>query len=201
MGRQYFKNYNNGWCPINLPYLRGENGSIYSGEWAKYSYKISNGEIEMYLHKDDDELERISTIEDDGAEVWVWNIDEEWKHNLIERLIEDLEIVDIERLIADVGIRKAFKMADDTGFNEAMTMEELSTDMGMKKLFYCVLNEMLEFVPDELDSFEEITEAEWKVYNEREWSDDEESEEEEEEVVVREEQDLNAISGLVATAA
>jgi hypothetical protein len=167
--RMYFETADSN-CPIKLNFYEDTKDGYTKtgGAWADFVREL---DIESELWKSDANFD-VSKYWEDGKEVWVWNIDEDWKHDLIERLV-CIDIDHIEIMIANIGIRNVVKLSNDTGLIDDLTMDKLSTDMGMRMLFYCVLSEHLEI----LDNQHEITEAEWKAWERRNLSDDEDEDE------------------------
>lgn len=149
MGRMYYKSETTN----VMDFLKIEIFDNKCGAFERFA-----GEIDLMreVEKDDSELE-MTKYWIDGKELWVVSIDEEWKHNLFGRLV-CIDINLIENIIGDVGIRRAFKIVDECGINDdSMTLEELSSDIGMRKIFYCILDQQLGIN----DGFDEIDEDEW----------------------------------------
>jgi hypothetical protein len=184
---QYWKTYNKCFDKhlICLNKITGENGSRETGAWANF---VDTFDVLEQLQKEDWDCFYMEAKDEDGTPVWVWKMDEDdWKHTLVDRLCVEMDFGLIERLIADVGIMNAFKMATDTGLMDAVEMEELGTEMGIRKLFYCVLGEHLYF--NETDQYEEITKDEWLAYDERMWNDDSDKDSDEDEEDSEDEED------------
>ena len=198
MGRQYYKSDTHregSGIFIYMRYYEDETGSVVEGAWANFCETL---DVIAEIKKDDDEYDdKMYVINGVETERFV-SIDEDWRHNLIERLV-CIRIEHIEKLIADIGIRNAFKLANDTGLCEDMTLEDLTTDLGMRKIFYCLLDEHLTINVQ----FEDATEDEWFDFietGENYWSGDEDSEDDDEIVPITDEA-LDRIGGKVAVCA
>ena len=90
---------------------------------------------------------------------WVYDISEEWKHTLFDRLATEIDIDDAEKIIGEVGIRKVMKLANDSGFyDDEGGLPELWTDMGIRKVFYNLLDYTLDINEEYYD---EITKEEY----------------------------------------
>jgi hypothetical protein len=180
---QYYKTYNPYFSDrlVSIAYAEGIHGSRTRGAWAEFvnGFKMED----ELLMETDYEYMLITRNDSDGRAVWIWRIDEdEWRHRMVDRLCVEMDFGLIEKLIADIGIMNAFKMATDTGLMDAVEMEELGTEMGIRKLFYCVLDAHLYF--NETDQFEEISAAEWEAYDDAEPADTDDDEDEEEQEVI-----------------
>ena len=147
-------------------------------------------------------------LDEDLKDIWVWNIDEDWRHNLVDRLASTVNIDYIDEMLSGLGFRNVFKFVNDTGMFDDMTMDDLSTDLGMRKLFYGVLDYHLHLWEDcEVDYQTEITKEKWDEWERRnEWSehedsDDEDDEEDEDEIVPITDEALDRIGGKVAVCA
>ena len=158
MGRMYYKSETTN----AVDFLKIEVFDNKCGAFERFA-----GEIDLMreVEKDDTELEMGKYWIDD-KELWVVSIDEDWKHNLFERLV-CIDINLIENIIGDVGIRRAFKIVSDCGFIDDMTLEELSSDIGMRRIFYCILDQQLGID----DGFDEIDEDEWNALSAKYYDD------------------------------
>jgi hypothetical protein len=210
MGRQYYETRVSPRDFFNI--------TTYSdkGKFAEFANKFDVVK-ELQLIDESFEVFKMWDFElgDEEFEVWIWDFDEDWKHKMIDNLVCSLLINDIEKMIADIGFRECCKIANDTGFCEDMTLEDLSTDMGMRKLFYCVLDCHLDCRADlDGEGYRQITEEDWEAWRERRddgeesdhnsWSDHGESEDEEEdedEIVPITDEALDRIGGKVAICA
>lgn len=117
---------------------------------------------------------------------------ENWKHQIIDDLVVDMDVDDIEIYIAEIGIRKALKIADDCGFYEDDCMREaLTTDQGIKRLFYAIMWSFIELD----DGVKEVEQDEYeRIYEENAVNDEDEDEDENNDLIER-------ISGAVAPCA
>lgn len=146
--------------------------------------------------------------EDTDEDTWVWNIDEDWKHELVDRLASTTNIDYIDEMLSGIGFRNVFKIVNDTGMFDDITMDDLSTDLGMRRLFYGVLDYHLHlWEDDETEYQKQITKEKWDEWEGRnEWSDhgdseDEDDEDDEDEIVPITDEALDRIGGLVARCA
>jgi hypothetical protein len=207
MGRVYYKTTIS---PKEFIYLTAYK---LTGKFVDFGTEFN---VVLELQSIDASFEVFKYWNDDNNQVWVWDMDEDWRHKLIDNLVCGIDIDYIEEMIADIGFRKCCKIADDIGFCEDMTLEDLSTDMGMRKLFYCVLCEHLDCVADlDGDGYTQIKEQEWEALKEindgddyrdteshNSWSEHGESEDEDEdEIVPITDEALDRIGGKVAICA
>ena len=122
---------------------------------------------------------------------WVFNISEEWKHTLVDRLATEIDIDVAEKIIGEVGIRKVMKIVNDSGYYDIGGLPELWEDKGIRQVFYHLLDDTLN-INDEY--YTEITKEEYDEWvaeyihlhllhlleNENEEDEDEEDEDEDE---------------------
>lgn len=93
---------------------------------------------------------------------------ENWKHQIIDDLVVDMDVDDVETYIGEIGIRKALRIADDCGFYEEEDMKDaLSTDAGIKRLFYAIMWSFIELA-DGVEECENKDEYEQKIESD-EW--------------------------------
>lgn len=89
---------------------------------------------------------------------WVYNISEDWKHPLVDRMCSEIYIDDAEKIIGEIGIRKVMKKYKNSDYYNDDTFPDLSTDLGIRQVFYMLLDERLN-INDEY--YEEITKQEY----------------------------------------
>ena len=200
MGRLYYETYRNpvtdDFQLIQISYMEET-----KGEFEKF---LSGLDIIRELQLTDANGFDVSKYWEDGKEVWVWNVDEDWKHNIVDRLASTIGIDYIDLMLSGIGIRNVFNLVNESGMFEDMTMNDLSTDLGMRKLFYGILDYHLECLEDDRDGRKEITEEEWNMWEERNNlsdNDDDETEEDFDEIVPITDEALDSIGGKVAMCA
>lgn len=70
---------------------------------------------------------------------------EDWKHELVDYLVEMMNVEEIEGYIANIGMTKCAQLVDNGGMYESENMlQELTTIEGLRKFFYCVMYEIIE---------------------------------------------------------
>jgi len=106
---------------------------------------------------------------------WVYNINEEWKHPLVDRMCSEISVDKIEEIIGEVGIRKVMKLYNNSDYQH--NIPDLSTDLGLRQVFYVLLDEVIG-INDKF--YEEITKKEYDEWV-AEHIEPEEPEEDEEE--------------------
>ena len=131
---------------------------------------------------------------------WVYNISEEWKHTLFDRLATEIDIDVAEKIIGEVGIRKVMKLANDSAFyDDEGGLPELWTDMGIRKVFYNFLDDTLDINEE---YYTEITKEEYDEWvAEHIENDDEEDDEDEDAIVPITDEEFEKIGGGVAPCA
>jgi hypothetical protein len=99
--------------------------------------------------------------EDDDDNSIGYIMPEDWKYTLIDNLAMIPTIDEIETFIGELGIRKAFKLADESGFYEEEDYKEaLTTDEGLRRMFYMILYTLIEVDKD----IEEVDEDEYRIW-------------------------------------
>ena len=103
-----------------------------------------------------------------------YNVPEDWKYSLIDYLCCLPTIDEVEIFIGELGIRKAFKLVDEYSYYEEENYKEaLTTDDGLRRLFYCILDVIITINP----KLTEITKKEYNnIKNRYEDSDNDEEE-------------------------
>lgn len=147
------------------------------------------------LDLDTDFVDRIGEIDgnEDGGKIG-YNMPENWRHLMLDQLACVPTIDEVEIFLGELGIRKAFKLADECGYYEEEDYKEaLTTDGGLRRLFYAVLDALI-LTNDELDEIE--------IGQYREWFDDDEEDEEDEDAIVPiTDEEFEKIGGAVAQVA
>jgi hypothetical protein len=77
----------------------------------------------------------------------------DWKYQLIEYLIEDVNAADIETYIGELGIRRAYRYADASDFVELN--DDLRTYEGLKSFFFKIMDHIMELSPNVYEVEEE----------------------------------------------
>jgi hypothetical protein len=130
---------------------------------------------------------------------WVYDISEDWKHPLVDRMCMEIDIDDAEKIISEIGIRKVMKKYNESDFYNDDNPPDLSTDMGIRQVLYLLLYERLN-INDEY--YEEITKQEYDEWiDEHIQEDDDDEEEEEDEIVPITDEAFVRIGGGVAPSA
>ena len=80
----------------------------------------------------------------------------DWKYQLIEHLIDDVNAADIETYIGELGIRRAYRYADASDFVELD--DDLRTYEGLKAFFFKIMDHIMELC----SNVYEIDEDEYK---------------------------------------
>ena len=80
----------------------------------------------------------------------------DWKYQLIEHFIDDLNAADIEIYIGELGIRRAYRYADASDFVELN--DDLRTYEGLKVFFFKIMDHIMELCPN----VKEIDEDEYR---------------------------------------
>jgi hypothetical protein len=139
-----------------------------------------NGELEGY---DDDfmyyraEFAGIDALGNMGTrKEWVYNIDEEWKHPLVDRMCCEIDINDVEKIIGEIGIRKVMMKYKESDYYNDYTFPDLSTDLGIRQVFYMLLDERLGINEE---YYEELTKQEYDEWIDEHIPADDDDEEEE----------------------
>ncbi len=117
-----------------------------------------NEELEL---DDEDNFKYDVCVINDGNYEWrefAYNINEEWKHPLVDRMCEEIDIDDIEKIIGEIGIRNVMKKYKESDYYNDDNLPDLSTDLGIKQVFYVLLDEILN-INDEY--YKEITKEEY----------------------------------------
>jgi len=122
---------------------------------------------------------------------YVYNIDEEWKHMLVDGLATNTDIDVIEKIIGEIGFRKVMEKVHNCDYYQD-ALPELWTELGIRQVFYILLEEFVK-INDEF--YKEITEAE---YNE--WF-DEDDDEDDDAIVPITDEEFEKIGGGVAQVA
>ena len=77
----------------------------------------------------------------------------DWKYQLIEYLIDDVNAADIETYIGELGIRRAYRYADASDFVELN--DDLRTYEGLKSIFFKIMDHIMELSPNVYEVEEE----------------------------------------------
>jgi hypothetical protein len=107
---------------------------------------------------------------------WVYDISEDWKHPLVDRMCMEIDIDDAEKIISEIGIRKVMKKYKESDYYNDDTFPDLSTDLGIRQVFYVLLDERLN-INDEY--YEEITKQEYDEWIDEHIQEDDDDEEDE----------------------
>ena len=92
----------------------------------------------------------------------------DWNHSLIDELAMFPTIEEVEVFLGEVGFRKAFKLADECGYyEEADYKVALTTDEGLRRLFFAVLDALI-VINDDLKEVEDFEYSEVFPQNELE---------------------------------
>jgi hypothetical protein len=148
------------------------------------------------LNQDDDDFHFDNTNVNERWE-WVYSISEEWKHTLFDRLVMEIDIDDAEKIIGEIGIRKVMKKYKESDYYNDDNIPDLSTDLGIRQVFYILLDETLKINED---YYEEITEEEFDEWFAVLFQEDDQ-EEEDEAIVPITDEELDRIGGVVAMCA
>ena len=114
----------------------------------KYAYDTmpDMGEFWRYLNSlgDNDSLEEIAIeidmSKEDTAGLIGYIMPEDWKFQLVDKCASEIDIKKIDKYIGEIGIRLAFRYACECEFYEEEDFKEaLSTDAGVRRLFYAIL--------------------------------------------------------------
>jgi hypothetical protein len=70
----------------------------------------------------------------------------DWKYQLIDYLIEDVNAADIETYIGELGIRRAYRYADASDFVELN--DDLRTYEGLKSFFFKIMDHIMDLSPN-----------------------------------------------------
>lgn len=92
--------------------------------------------------------------------VYYFNISEDWKHTLIDRLVMDIDIHKVEKMINEIGIRHVMWIVNRCDYFQD-EKPDFETDMGFRKVLYCILDYIIG-----IGDFEEIDEDAWNRWNE-----------------------------------
>jgi hypothetical protein len=114
---------------------------------------------------------------------WFYSISEEWKHTLFDRLATEIDVDVAEKIIGEIGIRKVMKKYKESDYYDDDTFPDLSTDLGIRQVFYILLEDTLYIRED----YEEITKEEYDLVEDEEDDTDDEEEEENEIVPITDE--------------
>jgi hypothetical protein len=133
-----------------------------------------NEELECDDNNDINMADRINT---EGKKEYVFNIREDWKHTLIDRLATEIKADKADKIIGEIGIRKVMTIVKETGFYDD-GMPDMATDEGIKGVFYIVLDNIIDI---NQKYYKEMTKDEYVMWllpedDEEEGSDDEEEE-------------------------
>jgi hypothetical protein len=121
----------------------------YMGAFYRWLYKLDLD----YLIDDIENMEYDCKEDDDNT--IGYNMPENWRHLLIDDLCGSPSIDDVEIFLGELGFRKAFRLANECGcYEEDDYKEALTTDGGLRRLFYAVLDALI-LVNDEVEEVEE----------------------------------------------
>lgn len=111
---------------------------------------------------------------------------ESWKHEMIDYIVDKMDVDDIETYIAEIGIRKAITIADECEFydeEEKDCMREvIMTDQGIKRLFSAIMWSFIELA----EGVQELEKDEYeRIIEENAVNVDEENEEQDDDLIER----------------
>lgn len=114
---------------------------VMTGKWGKIT-----SEVRSFM--DNLDLEEYIEIVAGGAvfkydDVSGYHLPDGWKFDMVDSIVEDIYIDDIEKYIGEIGIRECCKIIKDSDmFGDELP--DLSTDLGLKQVFYCILYNAIE---------------------------------------------------------
>jgi hypothetical protein len=210
MAREYYKSK----LPFrNLIWIDFYQDEARTGAWADF---VNNLDILKHMVDCDEDFE-MESYWVNGEELLVYNLHSDWKENVVKHIIENMDINHIEKIIGDFGMRKLFSMADtlwsdrtitadEEGWNDKPdewwhnympAFEELSTDVGIKKLFYCLVWEQIQMY----DEYEMMSEEEWNESLNWQIMNNQDSDDDDDRIVPITDEALDMIGGKVAKCA
>jgi hypothetical protein len=121
----------------------------YVGAFYRWLYELELGFLV-------EEIEGMEVdCDEDNDDTIGYNMPENWRHLLIDYLCGSPSIDDVEIFLGELGIRKAFRLADECGYYEEDDYKEaLTTDDGLRRLFFVVLDALI-LTNDDLTEVEE----------------------------------------------
>lgn len=109
---------------------------VMTGKWGKITSEVrsfmDNLDLEGYLKN----VEGVSVAKYD--DVSGYHLPDGWKFDMVDSIVENIYIDDIEKYIGEIGIRECCKIIKDSDiFGDELP--DLSTDLGLKQVLYCIL--------------------------------------------------------------
>ena len=126
--------------------VNGEFRNLITSNKHAYHTMPDMGEFWRYLNSvgDNDSLEEIAIEIDMSREdthgLIGYIMPEDWMYQFVDKCASEIDIKDIDKYIGEIGIRLAFRYACECEFYEEEDFKEaLSTDAGVRRLFYAIL--------------------------------------------------------------
>jgi hypothetical protein len=109
------------------------------GEFWRYLNSIGDND-NLKEMEDGDEGVRVDRELEDTHGLIGYVLPEDWKYKFVDKCSAEIDIKKIDKYIGEIGFRLAFKFACECEFYEEEDFKEaLSTDAGVRRLFYAML--------------------------------------------------------------